>query len=474
MNGNELQEFEQLQNNIEAVRQEGIAKLKAQGVEMSDNDSLSDIIKNMSSIGAKAVYIESISAEENVITYVKNNGVVGSFTIPVVSHNHVINDINGLQLALNEKAAQSHTHAKETITGLETALSEKSDISHTHTVSSITDFPQSMPASDVSAWAKESTKPSYTAAEVGADVQGAANTALTNAKSYTDTKISDLINGAPTTLDTLGEIAEAMADNQNVVEALNTAIGTKANVSDLTAHTGNTSNPHSVTKAQIGLENVGNFKAVSTEAGQGLTESEKANARTNIGAGASSFSGDYNDLANKPTIPAAVTESTVSGWGFTKNTGTYSKPSGGIPKSDLTTAVQTSLGKADTALQEHQSLSDYVKTTDSRLSDARTPKTHTHTKSEITDFPTIPTKTSQLTNDSGFKTTDTTYGVATQSANGLMSAADKKKLDGLGGSTSPFVISRTAPSDTTKFWVHNGVLKYYNGSAWAACLATLS
>lgn len=64
-------------------------------------------------------------------------------------------------------------------------------------------------------------------------------------------------------------------------------------------------------------------------------------------------SGSYNDLSNKPTIPSAVTESTVSGWGFTKNTGTYSKPSGGIPKTDLTSAVQTSLGKADTALQSY-------------------------------------------------------------------------------------------------------------------------
>ena len=64
-------------------------------------------------------------------------------------------------------------------------------------------------------------------------------------------------------------------------------------------------------------------------------------------------SGSYNDLSNKPTIPAAVTESTVSGWGFTKNTGTYSKPSTGIPKSDLASAVQTSLGKADTALQSY-------------------------------------------------------------------------------------------------------------------------
>lgn len=48
-----------------------------------------------------------------------------------------------------------------------------------------------------------------------------------------------------------------------------------------------------------------------------------------------------------------VTENTVSGWGFTKNTGTYSKPSGGIPKTDLASAVQTSLGKADTALQSY-------------------------------------------------------------------------------------------------------------------------
>lgn len=30
-------------------------------------------------------------------------------------------------------------------------------------------------------------------------------------------------------------------------------------------------------------------------------------------------------ILNKPTIPAAVTESTVSGWGFTKNTGTVTK-----------------------------------------------------------------------------------------------------------------------------------------------------
>ena len=48
-----------------------------------------------------------------------------------------------------------------------------------------------------------------------------------------------------------------------------------------------------------------------------------------------------------------LTESDIAAMGFTKNSGTYSKPSTGIPKSDLASAVQTSLDKADTALQSY-------------------------------------------------------------------------------------------------------------------------
>lgn len=50
---------------------------------------------------------------------------------------------------------------------LKTLVDGKAPISHTHKKSQITDFPTSMPASDVSAWAKAATKPSYTKAEVG-------------------------------------------------------------------------------------------------------------------------------------------------------------------------------------------------------------------------------------------------------------------------------------------------------------------
>ena len=73
----------------------------------------------------------------------------------------------------------------------------------------------------------------HTAVEVGADSIGSAETALNDAKKYTDGKIADIINGAPSTLDTLSEIATAMDENKLVVDALDKAIGTKANKDDI-------------------------------------------------------------------------------------------------------------------------------------------------------------------------------------------------------------------------------------------------
>lgn len=53
-------------------------------------------------------------------------------------------------------------------TTIMTLIAGKADSWHTHTKAQITDFPTSMPASDVYAWAKASTKPSYSYSEVGA------------------------------------------------------------------------------------------------------------------------------------------------------------------------------------------------------------------------------------------------------------------------------------------------------------------
>ena len=50
--------------------------------------------------------------------------------------------------------------------------------------------------------------------------------------------------------------------------------------------------------------------AVKYNAAQGLSDAQKQQARTNIGAGTSSFSGSYNDLTNKPTIPTKTSQLT--------------------------------------------------------------------------------------------------------------------------------------------------------------------
>lgn len=49
------------------------------------------------------------------------------------------------------------------------------------------------------------------------------------------------------------------------------------------AEQGLTSAEQTNAKTNLGLQNVGNFKAVSVEANQGLSDAEKANARTNLG-----------------------------------------------------------------------------------------------------------------------------------------------------------------------------------------------
>ena len=49
-------------------------------------------------------------------------------------------------------------------------------------------------------------------------------------KNYTDTEIANLVNSAPETLDTLGELATAFQENKEVVDVLNDAIATKASI----------------------------------------------------------------------------------------------------------------------------------------------------------------------------------------------------------------------------------------------------
>lgn len=381
--------------------------------------------------------------------------------------------------------------------------------SHSHTKSQITDFPTSMPASDVPAWAKASSKPSYTASEVGAiatTAKGAASGVAeldSNGKvpsSQLPSFVDDVLEySAKSSFPATGETGKIYVDTTTnktyrwsgsayveISESL--ALGETSS----TAYRGDrgkaaydhsqttSGNPHNVTKSDVGLGNVGNFKAVSTVASQGLSDTEKANARANIGAGTSSFSGSYNDLSNKPTsLPASdvyswakasskpsytqdeigdgstykrVTSTEKTTW---NNKGTYSKPSGGIPKTDLASAVQTSLGLADTSLQHSTvtgspNLNNYTTTGVYHI--ATQTATNAPTTNHATLFvdATVGTPYQIFKPDSSdtvwytrhrsgstwsawvaMKFTDTTYSAVTTSAAGLMSADDKTKLNGI-------------------------------------------
>ena len=122
----------------------------------------------------------------------------------------------------------------------------------------------------------------------------------------------------------------------------------------------------------------------------------------------------------------------------------YVKPVNGIPKSDLDTTVQSSLSKADSALQEHQDISGKQDKSTAVTHSANT-SVGSATKPVYVAANGAATPISHSINSdvpANAKFTDTTYSDATQSTHGLMTAADKKKLDGMD-------LSKYLPKDGT-------------------------
>lgn len=168
-----------------------------------------------------------------------------------------------------------------------------------------------------------------------------ADKATTYTKTEVDTHIADLVDSAPETLDTLNELATALGNDPNFATTVANQIGTKASQTDLTTHTNSKVNPHEVTKTQVGLGNVDN-----------TADSDKSVASAAKLTTAKTINGVLFDGTKNITVADATKEPT-----FTKNTG-FNKDYG-------TTAGTVCQGN------------------DTRLSDARTPKTHSHTKSEV-------------------------------------------------------------------------------------------
>ena len=110
--------------------------------------------------------------------------------------------------------------------------------------------------------------------------QNAIDEALYQSNYYTDTKIAELINGAPETLDTLKEVADAIEEDKSIVDALDAAIGTKANQNELNTHINNA--VIHVTQSDKNNINIAKEHADSQHARVDATKVEKSDTNGNI------------------------------------------------------------------------------------------------------------------------------------------------------------------------------------------------
>lgn len=244
----------------------------------------------------------------------------------------------------------------------------KANITHTHSYNDLTDLPTDNAGGDADTVDGKHASDFASASDmtaiqtlvgdtaVSSQISTATSEILTSANTYTDNKIADLINGAPTTLDTLGEIATAMEDNADVVSAIETSIGTKANASDLTVHVGNTSNPHGVTKAQLGLGNVENKSSATIR--EELTKANVTDAlgytppttNTTYSAATTSAAGLMSaaDKTKLDGIATGADKTTLSGLGITATATELNYVDG------VTSNIQTQLnGKAASSHGTH-------------------------------------------------------------------------------------------------------------------------
>lgn len=156
---------------------------------------------------------------------------------------------------------------------------------------------------------------------------------------YTNQKIADLINGAPSTLDTLKEVADAIAAHKTIMDALDAAIGKKASAAEFDSHTKDTTKH--VTAAERTSWNgklaptgdASNVTATFSQASTRANISSKESLKTSMGKIMKWFA----DLANGAA-------STLLGSNLTANRALVANANGKVAVSAVTS---TELGYLD-------------------------------------------------------------------------------------------------------------------------------
>ena len=168
-----------------------------------------------------------VEHNHNEVYYTKTDIDIALENKASSTHNHEINDINGLQNILDNKASQNDLDTLENI------VNDKSDSDHGHNdvYYTKTEIDQSLVnKSDIT----HNHDDKY-------DSKDSANNALIQAKSYADNVAvnaanaikNDLLNGAGAAYDTLKELGDLIDENVNAIEALEAIASGKADTNHI-------------------------------------------------------------------------------------------------------------------------------------------------------------------------------------------------------------------------------------------------
>jgi hypothetical protein len=279
----------------------------------------------------------NINYEDNLDQLTINvTGLQPSGNYSIVGHTHNISDINNLQNELNNKQP-SGIYASGT---------------HYHVVNDITNFETSVSGLIFGIYAplispNFSGIPTVPTANSGTNNSQIANT------EFVRNEISSLVNSAPTTLDTLNELALALGNDPNFATTIASGLGQKANL----VHTHNTSDITNFNSSVSGL-----LPITSISGGTNISIVPSGTIFT-INASGLQPSGNYSLVGHTHTS-SDITD--------------FNSSTSGIINSTLSTAISGGIG-IDVS---------YYSNTDTLLISTSGVSLvgHQHTYSEITDF----------------------------------------------------------------------------------------
>lgn len=140
----EMDDVTGLNDKISEIETSVSGKANASHTHTIENvTGLQDALDEKADVGSMTLTSLGVTATSEELNYM--DGVTSNVQTQLdgkanVEHDHEIVDVTGLQDALDSKASLAHTHSTSDVTGLDSALAGKSDNGHKHVSADVTDL----------------------------------------------------------------------------------------------------------------------------------------------------------------------------------------------------------------------------------------------------------------------------------------------------------------------------------------------